>query len=133
MYSVLETLIIRPSSFAAFAVLVSWACAWGKEDSNRAVSSAKSKSFNTLAGYRPERRGCVTTPESRSAVGVSWGEQDVNLLRNALWPPSLVERTADKSVVLCWGQSHVGVIRGQPEVNLLWKILWPPNLVWKKP
>ena len=33
-----------------------------------ATSSAKSKSFNTLAGYRLQWRGCVTTPESRSAV-----------------------------------------------------------------
>ena len=49
MYSVLETLIIRPRSFAADAVLVSWACAQVTVDSKRAMSLAKSRSFNTFA------------------------------------------------------------------------------------
>ena len=38
-------------------------------------------------------------------------------LRNVLWPPNLVSRTPDQSVVLCWGQrsckGHLGSARGQ--------------------
>ena len=37
-------------------------------DSNRAMSSAKSKSFSILAGYLLERRGRVVTPESSNVA-----------------------------------------------------------------
>ena len=70
MYSVLETLIIRPRSFAADAALVGLCpghCGF-QLGGGGAMSSVKSRSFNTLAGYRLERRGCVSTPESRSDV-----------------------------------------------------------------
>ena len=50
-------------------------------------------------------------------VGVSWGQVGVNLLGNALWPPNLMGRTLDQSVVHCWGQrscrSQLGSSRGQ--------------------
>ena len=62
--SVLGALITRPSSAAASAVLVSWDWARGIEDSRRAMSSAKSRSFSILAGYLLDRRGQVTTQES---------------------------------------------------------------------
>ena len=51
-----------------FCCFVSWACAREIEDSSKAMSSAKSRSLNDLAGCRLERRGWVTTPES------SWDE-----------------------------------------------------------
>ena len=54
-------------------------------------------------------------------------------LRNALWPPNLVERIPDQSVMHCWGQSHKGVSWGQVGVNLLNSALWPPNLVGRTP
>ena len=50
----------RPRSAAASAILVSWACACEIEDSSKAITSAKSRSFNDLAGCRLERRGWVT-------------------------------------------------------------------------
>ena len=59
-------------------------------------------------------------------VGVSWGQEGVNLLSNTLWPPNLVGRTPDQSVMHCWGQRSC---RGQPEVKLLRNAVWPPNLV----
>ena len=49
----------RPTSVAASAVLESWACACEIEDSSKAMSSAKYRSFNDLAGCRLERRGWV--------------------------------------------------------------------------
>ena len=58
---------------------------------------------------------------------------EVNLLRNALWPPNLVGRTPDQSVMHCWGQRSCSVSRGQPEVKLLRNTLWPPNLVGRTP
>ena len=63
IYSVFGALMTRPRLAAASAVLVSWACAREIEDSSKAMSSAKSRSFNDLAGCRLERRGWVTTPE----------------------------------------------------------------------
>ena len=36
------------------------------EDSSKAISSAKSKSFKTFAGYLLDLRGQVSTPESIS-------------------------------------------------------------------
>ena len=54
-------------------------------------------------------------------------------LRNVIWPPNLVSRTPDQSVVLCWGQRPC---RGQLwsfGVKLLRNALWPPNLVGRIP
>ena len=62
--SVLGVLITKPRSAAASAVLVSWDWARDIEDSRRAMSSAKSRSFSILAGYLLDWRGQVTTPES---------------------------------------------------------------------
>ena len=50
-------------------------------------------------------------------VEVSWGQVEVNLLSNALWPPNLVGRTPDQRVMQCWGQrlcrGQLGSNRGQ--------------------
>ena len=48
-------------------------------------------------------------------AGVIWGQPGVKLLSNALWPPNLVERTPDQSVMHCWGQRSckAGVKWGQ--------------------
>ena len=50
-------------------------------------------------------------------AGVSWGQEGVNMLSNALWPPNLVGRTPDQSVIHWWGQrscrGHPGSTRGQ--------------------
>ena len=49
-------------------------------------------------------------------VGVSWGQVGVNLLSNALWPPNLVGRIPDQSVMHCWiagVKGHVRVSWGQ--------------------
>ena len=57
-----------PRSAAALAVLVSWDWTREMEDSSKAMSSAKSKSFKTFAGYLLDLhvRGHVRTPESPS-------------------------------------------------------------------
>ena len=65
IYSVFGALMTRPR---LAAVLVSWACAQEMEDSSKAMSSAKSRSFNDLAWCRLERRGWVTTPDSSCGV-----------------------------------------------------------------
>ena len=62
-------------------------------------------------------------------IRVSWGQVGVNVLSDALWPPNLVGRTPDQSVMHCWVESHAGVIWGQPRVKLLRNALWSPNLV----
>ena len=59
-------------------------------------------------------------------TGVSKGQPEVKLLRNAVWPPNLVGRTPDQRVTHCWGRRSC---RGQPEVKFLRNALWPPNLV----
>ena len=64
-------------------------------------------------------------PGVKGHVEFNRGEPEVKLLRNALWPSNLVERTLDRNGV----ESHVGVIWGQPEVKLLRNALGPPNLV----
>ena len=50
-------------------------------------------------------------------IWVSWGQVGVNLLSNALWPPNLVGRTPDQSIMHCWGQrscrGQLGSSRGQ--------------------
>ena len=52
----------------------------------------------------------------KSHVGVSWGQEGVNLLRNTLWPPNLV-RILDQSIMHCWGhrscRGQLGSSRGQ--------------------
>ena len=48
---------------------------------------------NALLGSKPEGH-----------VGVIWGQPGVKLLRTAVWPPNLVERIPDQSVMHCWGQ-----------------------------
>ena len=47
-------------------------------------------------------------PNQRSKV-----IQRSSCFRNALWPPNLVGRTHDQSVMHYWGKSHAGVNRGQ--------------------
>ena len=47
-------------------------------------------------------------------VGVSWGQVGVNLPSNALWPPILVGRIHDQSIMNCWCQRSC---RGHPGVN----------------
>ena len=46
-----------------------------------------------------------------------WGQPEVKLHRNALWPPNLGRRTPDQSETQCWGQrshrGHAGSTRGQ--------------------
>ena len=61
MYSVLETLTIWPRCFAADAVLVIWVCV-------RAIVVGEVQVIKYLGWIRFERRGCVSTPESRSDV-----------------------------------------------------------------
>ena len=55
-----------PRSAAALAVLVSWDWAREMEDSSKAMSSAKSKSFKTFAGYLLDLRGYVRTEDLSS-------------------------------------------------------------------
>ena len=54
---------------------------------------------------------------SKGHEGVSWGQVGVNLLNNAPWPPNLVGRTHDQSVMHCWGlrscTGQPGSTRGQ--------------------
>ena len=38
-------------------------------------------------------------PGVKGHAGVSWGQPEVKLLRNALWQPNLVGRTLDRRVV----------------------------------
>ena len=47
-------------------------------------------------------------------AGVSQGHPEVKWLRNAAWPPNLVERTPDQHVTHCWGQRSC---RSQARVN----------------
>ena len=70
---------------------------------------------------------CIAGVEGH--VGVSWGQEEVNLLSNALWPPNLVGRTPGHSVMHYWGQMSFRGHLGQPGVKLLRNTLWPPNLV----
>ena len=65
--------------------------------------------------------------------GVSWGQVGVNLLNNAPWPPNLVGRTHDQSVMHCWGQRSCTGQPGQPKVKFLRNALWPPNIGRKDP
>ena len=60
-------------------------------------------------------------------AGVSWGQPEVKVLRNALRPPNWVGRTLDQSILHYWVKGHAGVSRNQPEVKLL-NALWPPNV-----
>ena len=50
-------------------------------------------------------------------VGVSWGQEGVNLLRSALWPPNLMGIIPDQSIMHCWGQrscrGQLGSSKGQ--------------------
>ena len=50
-------------------------------------------------------------------AGVIWGQLEVKLLSNALWPPNLVGRTPDQSIMHCLGQrscrGQLGSNRGQ--------------------
>ena len=66
IYSVLGALMTSPRSAAALAVLVSWDWAREIKDSSKGMSSEKSKSFKTFAGYLLYLRGHVRTPESPS-------------------------------------------------------------------
>lgn len=68
MYSVLLTLIIRPNCFPATAVLVSCICAFGMDDSSKAMSLTNSRSFKVLAGCLLDQLGWVTIPESDFSV-----------------------------------------------------------------
>ena len=60
---------------------------------------------------------CSALLGSEGHAGVIWGQPGVKLLSNALWPPNLVGRTPDQSVMHCWGQrscrGQVGLSRGQ--------------------
>ena len=60
---------------------------------------------------------------------VSWGQVGVNLCNNDPWPPNLVGKTHDQSVIHWWGQRSWRVSWGQVGVNLHNNALWPPNLV----
>ena len=66
-------------------------------------------------------------------AGVSQGQPEIKLLRSAVWPPNLVERTLDQSVTHCWVRGHAGVSQGQPEVKVFRNALWPPNLAERTP
>ena len=58
---------------------------------------------------------CIAGVEGH--VWVSWGQVGVNLLGNTLWPPNLVGRNPDQSVMHCSGQrscrGQLGSSRGQ--------------------
>ena len=62
-------------------------------------------------------------------AGVIWGQLGVKLLSNALWPPNLVGRTPDQSIMHCLGQRSCRGQLGQIGVSLLSNALWSPNLV----
>ena len=66
-------------------------------------------------------------------AGVSQGQPEVKLLRNAVWPPNLVGRILDQSVTHCWVRGHAGVSQGQPEIQFYRNALWPPNLAERTP
>ena len=70
VYSVLGTLMTRPSSAAAEAVFdnLSWALAF--VDSKRAMSIAKSRSLIVFAGCRRDAIGWVVIPDSLLAVAL---------------------------------------------------------------
>ena len=59
--------------------------------------------FESIFSKRPHQRSKVI--------------QRSSCLRNALWPPNLVGRTPDRSVMHCWGRrscrGHPGSTRGQ--------------------
>ena len=68
--------------------------------------------------------------------GVIWGQPGVKLLRNALWPPNLVERTPDHSVMHCWVQrscrGRLGSSRGQFSWQCLMAIKFGGKNPWPK-
>ena len=81
--------------------------------------------FWMRVGDGPTRLKCIFSkrPHQRSKV-----TQRSNYLGNILWPPNLVRKTPDKSVVQCWGRrSH----RGHTGVKLLRIVLWQTNLIEK--
>ena len=61
------------------------------------------------------------------------GSTEVQMLRYALWPPSLVGRTPEQSVMHCWVKGHAGVSRGQPKVTMLRYAVWPSNMLGRTP
>ena len=66
-------------------------------------------------------------------VGLSRGQPEVKLLKNAPWLPNLVGRTPNQSVMHCWGQMSC---RGQPgstSIQIAQTALWSPNLVGRTP
>ena len=63
-------------------------------------------------------------------AGVIWGQPGVKLLSNGLWPPILVGRNPDQSIMHCLGQRSC---EGQPEIKFFTNALWPPNLAETTP
>ena len=80
---------------------------------------------------------CLTRAQCIAGVkghaGVSQGQPEAKLLRNAIWPQNLVGRTLDQSVTHCWIRGHARVSQGQPEVKFFRNALWPPNLAERTP
>ena len=66
-------------------------------------------------------------------AGISRGQPEVKLLRNALWLPNFIIRTSDQSIIHCGVKGQAGVSRGHLEVKLLRYALWIPNLVGRTP
>ena len=54
---------------------------------------------------------CNVLLGAKSNAVVSYGQPEVKMLRNTLWPPNLVGRIPDQSIMLCWDQRSC---RGQP-------------------
>ena len=46
----------------------------------------------------------ATSPGVKGHAGVIWGQPVVKFLRNVLWPPNLVGRIPDQSVMHCCGR-----------------------------
>ena len=82
----------------------------------------------TWHGLRAYFRSKPTQGQRSSPPKVK-GHQEC-CFRNALWPPNLVGRTSDRSVIHIWGQR---TCRGKPGVKLFRNPLWLPILVGRNP
>ena len=77
-------------------------------------------------------RACFTAGV-KGHVGVSQGQPEVKFLKNVLWPPNLVEKTPDQSVVHWWGQRPCRGQLGSTELKLLRNVIWLLGVIRGQP
>ena len=105
---------------------------WGQRSCRGQLGSTRGQ-FAKQCPMTTKFGGKNIWPERNALLGskVMQGSSGVNQGSNyAIWPPNLVGRIPDQSIMHCWGQKSC---RGHPEVKLLRNALWPPNLVGRIP